>query len=377
DLFGSSETLQTIRLAETVKRIVSPDHLTERPIEPAVAAGMAELRKADSPRAVLVQEIKALLRDPNGDISLEDLVKDVVRPIRSALNDPEKFPTSLPSTITNSRPEFARYFIKQIQEYDKVLEPAFRLIQLGAMYGLGRHEPIWTRLVQDLAATAQQNSGNTALLALRGYPLVVTAHIASMAAIARDNYGALRAFVADPEARTINGKIPVVLDSGPRKVVSEVQWIPSALVISEDKGVEADDDLIEGLLKGSIGKRHTPISDHIYRLLMPLFEDYVGDENEYAEVFDRAEVFMDLIAADAAAVNADQYWGWRGGYGRYTWKYMRAKNPPEKALSAAFEASPDGWSPLLDGVFGGSTERTMAAFAEVISGAETVRQNQW
>jgi hypothetical protein len=180
------------------------------------------MRKADSPRAVQVQEIKALLRDPNGDISLEDLVKDVLKPIRSALNDPEKFPTSLPSKIANSRPAFAKYFIKQIQEYDKALEPAFRLIQLGAMYGLGRHEPIWTRLVQDLAATAQQRSGNTALLELRGYPLVVTAHIASLAATARDNYGALRAFVADPEARTVSGKVPVVLDSGPRKIVSEV-----------------------------------------------------------------------------------------------------------------------------------------------------------
>ncbi len=66
-----------------------------------------------------------------------------------------------------------------------------------------------------------------------------------------------------------------------------------------------------------------------------------------------------------------------GGYGRYTWKYVHSKNPPEKVLSAVFEASPEGWSPLLDGVFGGSAERASAAFAEVISSAETVRQNQW
>ncbi len=126
-----------------------------------------------------------------------------------------------------------------------------------------------------------------------------------------------------------------------------------------------------------IGKRHTPLSDHLYRLLMPLFEDHVGDDSEYAELFEMAEVFMDLMAADAAAVNPDVYRAWRGGYGRYTWKYVHSKNPPEKALSAAFGASREGWSPLLDGVFGGSAERASAAFAEVISSAETVRQNQW
>ncbi|BCW84025.1 hypothetical protein NicSoilE8_16980 [Arthrobacter sp. NicSoilE8] len=353
DLFGPSETLQTVRLAEAVKRIVSPELLTERPIEPVIAAGMAEARKADSPRASQVQEIKALLRDPNGDILLDDLTKEVLKPIRAALNDPEKFPTSLPSTLDGTKPALARYFINQIHEYDKTLEPAFQLIQLGAMYGLRRHEAIWTRLVQDLAATTQQYSGNTALLALRGYPLVVSAHIASMAAVARGNYGALKAFVADPQTRTSNGKIPVVMTSGPRQVVSEIQWITSALVIAEERGVEADDALIEGLLNGRIGKRYTPLSDHLYRLLMPLFEDQVGDDAEYAELFETAEVFMDLIAADTAAVN------------------------PEKALNANFEASPEGWSPILDGVFGGRSERARAAFADVISTAEEVRQQQW
>lgn len=377
DLFGELETLQTIRLAEAVKRIVSPEHMSEPAVEPAVAAGRAEARKADSPRAIQVQEIKALLRDPNGDIALEDLTKDVLKPVRSDLNDPERFPTTLPSELADSRTAHAKYFIKQIQEYDKALEPAFQLIQLGAMYGLRRHEPIWTRLVQDIAATAQKRSGNTALLELRGYPLVVMAHIASMAAVARDNFGALRAFVADPETRSSNGKIPVVMEFGPRQVVTEIQSVPSALAIAEDKGVEADDDLIEGLFNGRIGKRHTPLSDHIYRLLMPIFEDYVGGEEEYAEVFDKAEIFMDLLASDAAAVNPDLYRGWRGGYGRYTWKYMRSRNPPEKALSAAFEAAPEGWSPLLDGVFGGSQGRARAAFADIASSAEAVRQNQW
>lgn len=377
DLFGPSETLQTVRLAEAVKRIVSPELLTERAIEPSIAAGMAEARKAGSPRAAQVQEIKALLRDPNGDISLEDLAKEVLKPIRTELNDPEKFPTSLPSTLEGSHPATGRYFIKQIQEYDKTLEPAFQLIQLGAMYGLPRHEPIWTRLVQDLAATVQRHSGSSALLGLRGYPLVISTHIASMAAAARGNYGALRAFVADPQTRLLRGKIPVVLNSGPRQVVGDIQWIPSALVIAEDKGVEVDDALIDGLLNGTIGKRHTPLSDHLYRLLMPLFEDYVGDDSEYAELFEMAEVFMDLMAADAAAVTPDLYRRWRGGYGRYTWKYVHSENPPEKELSAIFEASPEGWSPLLNGAFGGSAERARAAFAEVISTAETVRQNQW
>lgn len=178
------------------------------------------------------------------------------------------------------------------------------------MYGLPRHEPIWTRLVQDLAATQQQHSGNTSLLEMRRYPLVVSTQIASMGALARSNYGALRAFVADPQTRDLREKFPAVLDSGPRQVVGNIQWIASALVIAEDKGVEVDDALIGGLLNGTIGKRHTPLSDHLYRLLMPLFQDHVRDDNEYAELFELAEVYIDLMAADAAAAIPALHGSW-------------------------------------------------------------------
>jgi hypothetical protein len=89
-----------------------------------------------------------------------------------------------------------------------------------------------------------------------------------------------------------------------------------------------------------------------------------------------AEIFMDLMAADAAAVNPDLYRGWLEDTGG-THGSTSAQGTRQKALSAAFEASPEGWSALLDGVFGGSPERAKAAFSDVISSAEAVRQNQW
>ncbi|MEZ2391756.1 toll/interleukin-1 receptor domain-containing protein [bacterium RCC_150] len=376
DLFGDTETIQMVRLVQAVQRIVAPAPRTAPVITPAIAEGVAELRKAESPRQVQAQEIKALLRDPNGDILLEDLAMDILNPIRATLTNKDEFPTTIPGESSDAL-AVAKYFIQQIQAYEKALEPAFELILLGAMYGLPRHEPIWTRLVQMLAATAQISEGNTRLLQLRGYPVVLSSYIASIAALSRSNYGALRAFVADPEIRVLRGKIPTSLYTGSRLVASEIDWIASALSISESQGTDVDENLVDGLRRKTIGNRHTPISDHLFKALTPLFDRHFGDEAEYAEAFDKAEVFMDLIATDAAAEHKDRYWGGRGGYGRYTWRHVHSDTPPEVAVSKAFEATLDGWTPLLGGLFGGSANRAKTALAEVVSGAQTVRGNQW
>lgn len=377
DLFGDSETIQMIRLVQAVQRIVSPASQPTPTISPAVAEGIAELKKADSPRQNQAQEIKILLRDPNGDIALEDVAMAVMSPIRANLNDREKFPTTRPANASAGTFAGANYFIHQIRLYDKALEPAIELVVLGAMYGLPRHEAIWTRLMQLLASTAQEQSGSTTLLNLRAYPLVLLNHIASIAAISRGNFGALRAFVRDPEMRTQRTKIPVALHTGPHQVVEDIGWVASALAISEDNGTPIDENLIEGLRTGRIGNRYTPISDHIFKLLHPVFENHFIDDNEYADAFEQAEVFMDLIAADAAEENKDKYWGAGGTYGRYTWRHRHGNNPPEKALYQAFESAGSGWTPLLGGLFGGSPERAESAFARLLPNAASVRQRRF
>lgn len=298
DLFGETETIQTVRLVQAVHRIVSPVPT----VSPAVTEGIAELRKADSPRQVQAQEIKSLLRDPNGDIMLEDVAMDIMNSIRDELNDAHRFPTALTDTQANDV-AFARFFIHQIHAYENALEPAFELILLGAMYGLPRHEAVWTRIVHTLASTAQQRSGNMALLQLREYPLVLSSYIASISAISRANYGALRAFVADPEIRATTGKIPIVLHTNPRLVVADVEWIASSLCLATDKGVDLDETLVSGIRTGRVGRRHTPMSDHIFSLLEPVFSGHFGDEDEYAEAFDRAEVFMDLMPPQRTGVS--------------------------------------------------------------------------
>jgi hypothetical protein len=377
DLFGDTETIQTIRLVQAVQRIVSPVAQATSAISPAVSEGIAELKKADSPRQNQAQEIKRLLRDPNGDITLEDVAMGVVRPVRSDLNDKAKFPTTLPAEGSGGAVAGANYFIRQIRAYDKALEPAIELVVLGAMYGLPRHEDIWTRVMQFLASTAQEQTGNTALLNLRDYPLVVLNHIASIAAISRGNFGTLRAFVRDPEMRTQRSRVPVVLHTGPHQVVTDIDWVASALAISEDNGTPVDENLVEGLRTGRTGKRYTPISDHIFKLLHPVFENHFTDDAEYADAFDQAEVFMDLIAADAAEENKDKYWGAGGTYGRYTWRHRHSANPPEKMLNQAFESAGSGWTPLLGGLFGGSPERAKSAFSRLLPNAEHVRQRRF
>jgi hypothetical protein len=93
--------------------------------------------------------------------------------------------------------------------------------------------------------------------------------------------------------------------------VANVEWIASALSISEDRGTDVDEILVEGLRSRKIGNRTTPISDHIFKL-SPVFDDHFGDHTEYAEAFGQAEVFMDLMGTDAGRENRGRH---RGGQG--------------------------------------------------------------
>jgi hypothetical protein len=160
-----------------------------------------------------------------------------------------------------------------------------------------------------------------------------------------------------------------------RSVVNDVEPLASALAMADD-GREIDDELIDGLVAKSIGRRHTPISDHLHHLLRDLFRDEMGDDTDYADVFDRAEVILDAIASDMAK-QLGRWSSGRGGYGRYTWRYNHSDNPVESRMLTEAEEQGEAWAPVLDGLFGGSSDRAIAALKTVSSIAARIRSEQW
>jgi len=371
DLFGDGQVVQTIRLLQTVQQIISPVST----VDPAIAAGVTARRAAESPQKARADRIKALLRDPNGDILLEDLVMDVARNLRDRLADADAFPSR--SSELESNLDAARFWIGQVEKYNAALEPALELVVLGAMYGQPRHSPTWTLLIETVATTTVVREGHKLLVSLRDYPLTVLLYAAVVAAVAKRNFDTLVAFASAPEIRLEGGRVPVAQHTGPRFIEGDFPWIASALALSKDGNRVVDEELVEGLKSRRIGARHTPMSDYLYGQLKPIFADYFPDERDYADAFDLAEIYLDLISEDAQEERAKNYWGPSGGYGRYTWRHKHSDNPPEVGLKAAMDSVGQGWSPLVAGLFDGSVQRASKAFDRVAEVAASIRKSQW
>lgn len=366
DLFADDDHVQLLRLVQRVTEVAG----SPGPISPVVAGALAEVQSAESPARASVDRLKILLRDPNADIALEDEIVALGKSLRDQLLDEDRFSTTSPSTEPET---YARSWIARAKDYEAVVAPALEQVKTCAMFGLRQHEPVWTAFMQQLTSTTSVWQGNTALIQLRQYPVLILIYVAALASTSRANYGSFRAFVADPTVRLISGnRSPFLADSGVRNVADDQGWIASALAVSED-GQELTSELLDGLRKGTIGGRYTPLSDHIFQLVSPLFSDRYPDPEDLADAFDRAEALMDAVAIDQVKALGEQHFGYRGGFGRYTWRHRHNDSPPEVVLLNELTAAGSGWTPLLGGLFGGDFNRARVAVEELVDLAPRFR----
>lgn len=203
---------------------------------------------------------------------------------------------------------------------------------------------------------------------------MVLTYVCALAAESKRNYGMLRAATADVVVTELGKRSPFITLSGSQSVTSNWNWLGS-IVYSEDENEPVEDNLIAAFAADRAPVRCTPISDHIYTLLAPLFTEQFVSDDEYAEAFDRVEVIFDAVTADFRIQNGGFYGG-GGGYGRYTYRYQYTDIPVEKAMLEDARAAGAGWTPLLGGMFGGDTDRAIAALERVADVAAHKRSGQ-
>ncbi|MEN2742734.1 toll/interleukin-1 receptor domain-containing protein [Microbacterium sp. X-17] len=368
DLFGDGATRQTIRLLQSVQSVMNPAGVETVSTEAVRSAKKAE--GADRERSDLM---KTLLRDPDADIRLDDLMQGVGQEARDQFSDPNAFPTTLQDETWSA---LATVWVEHIHQYEKGLQPCLELVRLAGGYGLARHNGAWRRFMGLFASLVGQQTSTTALANLRGYPALVVMYVATLASISRDNFTPLNGFLVEPTTRDPyrpGDRIPLLVEVDTTSVAQQMNPIATALAMS-DEGRDIDGSLIEGLVQQTVSSRYTPMSDHLHHLLRDLFADDFVDDDDYAETFDRAEVILDALAFDAAA--ADNRYP-RGSLGRYTWRQKTRPVAVEKQLLDELLHAGKGWSPLIAGLFGGSTERATAALEKVAEHASRQRQSQW
>lgn len=370
DFFGPGKTVQTIRLTQAVAKVMNP------PSVPSVTTeAVAEAKLALSDSRGRADYIKQLLREPSADILLEDFMSSLGSGVRSALADDIRFSVTSPHT---DWVQLSGVWLKQVHQYEKAVEPVLDLVRLAAMYGQPSHNAAWERFMRNFTARPRRDAGLAPLVNLRGYPGLLVIYVAAIASTSRRNYVPLQAFVCEPTLRDDfdnREHVPMLLSTNVRAVASDADAIASALALSDD-GREINDELIQGLVGKQIGGRHTPLSDHLHSILRDLFRDEFSDDREFSDAFDRAEVLLDALSVDAAEQSGKSR-GWRGGYGRYTWRNKDAHVPVETRMLNKLNEQAAGWAPVLDGLFGGSVDRAKAALELVSKNALQVRSGQW
>lgn len=152
DLFGESDQENLVRLIVTLNRLLAP--------EVSAATIAAKAAAADLPGGgpQTIARIKALLRDPNGDIALEEEVLAVVREVRDALEDQERFPVSVPHKEVSNL-DWTIRVRDTLADYRRAVEPLVQVLTLAGLYGKPEHEHVWRMAMDALGHDARQELG--------------------------------------------------------------------------------------------------------------------------------------------------------------------------------------------------------------------------
>ena len=289
DLFGTQKSAQLSRFVVAIQLSMGSSPGTPPVSVSAVAA------EVDQAKNDVVETLRNLLRNPSLVMD-DDYLSDLREPIREALKDRDRFPLSVPQA-TRVDKDFAKEWVDRVRSYDDLLAPALVPLKLIAMYGTQAHEQELAQTIRMLAQESQ-DTGTEILLSVHESPALVATYVVALGTLVKQNYSMLRSATSDVRILTNRGRsIPFILASGSQSVIGIDQWLAlGTLLCLEDDKKEPDEEQVEKLLTGRGGRRYTPISDHLYTLLAPLYQHQFAGDSEYAEAFDRVEVILDAIS---------------------------------------------------------------------------------
>lgn len=368
DYFGPKKTVNLTRLVTSVRGLLEPA------ASPAQVAALISAGSSKSENS-LEDAIKVLLRDPHGDIQLEERVDEATDRALEELADQSRFPTG-PAAFGADNVTAVRLADEITSRYEEVLRQLTSVFVLAGTYGQPSHAHVWTRAM-DAVASAYEPGGAAIVAGLREYPLVWLMQAVAVASVERGNFEALRAVAVDAILQTGASSGPVVGFVSVGTPFRDLPWVGSALAIHQDSGRAIDEELITALQRRTLGGRHTPISDLIHARLRPYFARLIRQDDRYEAAYDRASVLLDALAMDVRLQRGTggAYIPASPGFGRYTWR--GANSWPQVLMELVMKDDLHLRAEVARaGLFGGSEERYDAAFAQLAEWVEKVRHQR-
>lgn len=369
DLFGKQKLPNMTRLAMSVQRVV--DNTPPVPAR-SVGAAVSDTKRADSTEAATMDRLRDLLRQPELELDFDEFMRDVRDPILAALKDRDRFPMN--GAAGQLTEEMARRWVARLRAYDDLLAPALPLLRLIGMYGRPGHRDAVTKTMAAIAQECSQTNGVDLLREVHEYPAVLMTYTLGLGALIKSNYTAMRAATVDVQVRQLGREHrPFFALHGPRTVVGEWRWLGTLLNKTlEDR--DFDTQFFDDARSGRIGPRYTPISDHLFGALNPVFANDFASDEDYADTFDEFEVMLDAFGEHDRSGGG---FGGRTVYGRHTWRQRHTTQPTEVVLQERLNAAGDGWTPLLAGLFDGNADAATTALAAVADTAQSIRANRF
>ena len=314
-----------------------------------------------------------LLPKSDGDIEVELLIKKHADALVTQMSDEERFP--LANSIASDIPARNRYLADQANLHIEASLPLCELLGMGVAFGGSRHDHIWRRTVEDIGNVASQprTGVDMSLLDLLYLPMLMLAHSTLIAGLDRDRYTAIRAALIDARIRNDeNQKVPVISCADPWTPFRRADLVSNIALIDAESDEKCDIDRIGRLLNRTEGRRFRPGSLLLHLILREALRPMIPDDRDYTETFDKAEVLLALLTADAED-NTDQYIP-SPYYGAFTLSFRGTQQArfEESFINDALNSG--GARPLLSaGLFGGDMARFRSAAATVLRGAKEAR----
>ncbi len=326
-----------------------------------------------------VEELKQLLSDTGGVNKVDSFVASKTEDLVTALADKDRFPVS--SSQMTRDAHGIRYVADQVHRYVDACLPLCELLAVGVAFGSEHHENIWQRTIERVGNIAsEERNGNTALLDLRCFPVLMLGYTVLIVGVARHKYGSIRAALLDAEiydtfqhTRDATVKIPAVGWVHPWVPFENGNVVPSVAAIDASNSEPCSLEQITSLINRSQGRPRTPGSDILHEVLRKPLRLLIPDDRNFKETFDKSEVLLSLIAVDAQA-NTTTYLP-DPAYGSFIWRYRHHQPPFEQSVIDNIRFTPLSGKLLAAGLFGGQKERLHFAIESVLTGAKEARSS--
>jgi hypothetical protein len=366
DLFADDAPM-IVRLVSAVTLILADQKGNATP-----EAAPAPKPTTGSPDTSVRARMRSLLRDPREELQLEDFVMDTVSEVREALGDAGAFPSRFADT---AQIESAKEAAEVAERYLETTRPVVEILVNGCGSGTPSHNGLWAQVVTNLLPRRDRD-GHVGLVNLQRIPGLVAVFAAAIAAVQKGNWGALKAVTVDAKARNDQGeRVPAIELAHPYLAFDHGRLTTEILAVNAMTDVPMTDEAMQSRLARG-GWRHTPVEDWLYAKLRPAFAAQILDADDFTDVFTRTELFLGLIATDLNLVRpAGAPYLHGANVGSFTWRDRH--HGSEQGLLAEIQEADEEWPPLTVGLFGGRSDRAIAASESFNDYVRQIRPSRW